>query len=421
MSADISEAQRKSEGAVAGPAARPVHLAYGYPPGWERCVLPHRRARALRRCENGGVNASAAPRSSEEWWLARTGCPAAESRFTILVPIHNEQRYLRSMLSALMLSRIPPSVNAQIVLLANACDDGSLRIARRFLGELGAVKKAQLPTTCAQQDPGLTRTIRECQLGSIVFKLVNTRSRGKANALTIGNTLAIAAGHRIAICLDANNWPQPSAIARIFGALNRDLSEPGGGKLAVVGGRPIERTAGDSLMFSRQRTGLPAAAIKGWIMAWRTDTVSGWGEFPRTKSEDYAVGVVARALGHEVAHVPAARSWGYVSGKLGERIRCLARAEAGKAQLRHRYQHTPYGRLIREIMRADRRALRESILGNGFIVQCRKLIAIARRHPPSAVRLVGGFVVRRLLRAWAYCDYLRSPDSCSWSPIKSTK
>ncbi|MDL1927287.1 MAG: hypothetical protein HND45_04440 [Chloroflexi bacterium] len=70
----------------------------------------------LRQTMRGGISFDEARAIIQrKYWLDQTGIESVNSRFTIVVPIHNERRFLPSFLGAFLASGIPSDVDAQIV------------------------------------------------------------------------------------------------------------------------------------------------------------------------------------------------------------------------------------------------------------------------------------------------------------------
>jgi len=73
-------------------------------------------------------------------WREGKDIEPQDSKFTLIVPIHNEQAMLRDSLSALMASDIPRDVHMHVVFVTNACTDGSVGIVKSFMENLGEVQ-----------------------------------------------------------------------------------------------------------------------------------------------------------------------------------------------------------------------------------------------------------------------------------------
>src|SRR5205085_12651488 len=64
------------------------------------------------------------------------------------------------------------------------------------------------------------------RVGNITFSHVDTPTPGKANALNIGNAIALERDHSIAISVDANNFVEPDVFRHMFARAHQAFADP---------------------------------------------------------------------------------------------------------------------------------------------------------------------------------------------------
>ena len=100
---------------------RPINIITEAPHGWIESVLS----------DSTSVTSPSTVNARAIRWEQITGVKPQNSAFTLIIPIHNEQRFLPSFLEAMKSVNIPPS--ARVVFVTNACSDKSVGIVNSFL------------------------------------------------------------------------------------------------------------------------------------------------------------------------------------------------------------------------------------------------------------------------------------------------
>src|SRR5437588_1746579 len=117
-------------------------LTYGTtkdPREWLRASLPKLQEflKAVKDREIGHL--TALREQQEERWEKQTGVKPEDTHFTVIVPIHNEEKFLPSFLGSFLVADLPARVHAHVVFLTNACSDRSGEIIDGFLKTVGEV------------------------------------------------------------------------------------------------------------------------------------------------------------------------------------------------------------------------------------------------------------------------------------------
>lgn len=328
--------------------------------------------------------------SQEERWLQRTGVRPEDSKFSIIVPIHNEERSLPSFLGSLMLADIPFSCPVNIIFITNGCTDGSSLIIDHFIEEFKDTKNLSL-------------------------EHVDTEVLGKANALRIGNDLAVGAGYKIAISIDANNFMEPNCLALLYGAAYQEIcSKEGPVVLLSPAAKGVRRPSKQNFLFNLGRNpnqDIGGFYVNGWMMAWNTSWLESIGGPPPVAIEDYAMGVMARYGNFETRRVTEAAIWGYIPNNLGDILKGRFRYVRGMKALMDLFPE------IISIVRGDYFFMRETFheRTTAFLQEIEDIT------PVSLLRKVLNFCF------WEYAlwqgnkQYYTNPFNQSWEQIPSTK
>ena len=387
-------------------------------PAWlAACQAKDARAHAVlagdgqSRAEHPGRPSDAALNAL---WRQAAGSDATPA-FTLVLPIHDEERALPSVLHALLGAWLPPTAAVTVVLATNACRDASVAIVGDFLAGLGTVVDAALPPLA---NPGLAPRHPSVRVGTVEFLHLDTTTPGKANALELGNAVARARGHALAMSLDTNNWIEPDALAVLWGDASRRLHE-GDAALLYATPVPVFRHHRGSLYnrLQRGRDAQPARPeegrleLPGWMLAWDTAWLDAAGGVPRTATEDFALAVLARAHGRAVGQSEA-RVWGYGISTLTDLLRGARRFVRGELQLLALAATDPALRAA-----ADREILHARPFSSRF----RRFWALVRRRPARLPLQLVKWLVWEAGLALGRRDYRRDPRSSSWQAIGSTK
>lgn len=200
---------------------------------------------------------------------------------TVIVPANNEEAYLANCLSALMASE-PADARVQVLVVANACTDGTVEVARSF----------------------------ESSFNSIGWSLqvVDLAQAGKLNALIIGDGLA---NGELRLYLDADVLVSPHLVRSLVEALTATSSPryASGSPRVSPARSPVTRAYArfwQKLPFARSEApGFGAFAVNAAGRA-------RWDRFPAIISDDTYVRLLFAP--HERIGVSATYQWPMVEG-----------------------------------------------------------------------------------------------------------
>lgn len=340
----------------------------------------------------------------ERRWYEAAGVNAEDAHFTVIVPIHNEEISLPSFLGTLLLSDIPSSVDMNIVFITNACHDASIEVIDNFFGKhLSDLKKETF--SLKFKDPDVNLNYKMGRLGNIAFLHVDTRTPGKANALGIGNSIARASNHLIAVSIDANNYVEPDTIRAMFARAHKAFqSKPGVNDTVLLYGK-IQR---ESTKASHRPIVEDTHEIAGWIMAWNTEWVHSIGGPPAVAVEDYAMKVLAKAHNFKIERVDEARIWGYDDSNLKSMFERRVRYIRGKLQLLKFVEYDP---VVLQIVEQEGHYMK-NLFG-----RLQYLFGKIKKRPLNLPKYIASFLCWEYVLIIAKRDYHRNPTNQSWEKI----
>jgi cellulose synthase/poly-beta-1,6-N-acetylglucosamine synthase-like glycosyltransferase len=151
--------------------------------------------------------------AQEQRWTEATGEEPGNSNFSVIYPIHNESQFLPSVLANLMMSDVPAAAHARFFFVTNACtDDGATeKIISQFMTDIGEVETCATNPELTKLDKGVDATYQSVRSGNIDFIHLNTMTKGRSNALSLGNESARSHAP-IALCFDADVFSEPHII-----------------------------------------------------------------------------------------------------------------------------------------------------------------------------------------------------------------
>ncbi len=386
---------------------RPVYFFDEQPAGWLDPSIKQIKDtnRALAENDTGNLR-----HIQEELWQKTTGVSVKDSRFTLIIPIHNEERCLPSVLGALMVSNIPAGVDLNVVLVTNGCTDKSPAIVSTFLHSLGDTRQTNVPG----YDDSDSVSARQASVDAITFTHVDTSKRGKSIALAIGLAFAEASQHEIVMSMDANNWPEPNTILTMFKAAYENfVRHPGRVGVLSAKGQTAFRPSSLTHLLSRAKENLdgasqrPSHTVDGWLMAWSPQLAK---PFPQVICDDYALSALARKDGKTVDKVDAG-IWGYEPNTFSDRFRQYKRAVRALLQLQQYFPDPLVQTMIQEdwyVMRPIAQKIIEHVDAIGANVF-------------SLPYRVAMFILWELALQLGTIEYKKNPDDLGWEPSSSTK
>jgi cellulose synthase/poly-beta-1,6-N-acetylglucosamine synthase-like glycosyltransferase len=385
------------------------------------------------------VEVSAFEAEKSARWEAVTGLSPQDkdSKFTLIVPIHNEQAMLRDSLAAIMASDIPRDVQMNVVFVTNACTDGSVGIVTSFMENAGEVQETPFDQEASGDesrwrsfnDKGLNKTYHVVQPegSNFTFTHIDTSTAGRANAINRANKFAVEAGHRISMATDSDSFLEQDAIPELFADSYQEIVVKTNGA-ALLGGNWIramqkqtlyskvkQRLRGTGIVEGAQidEKQLPKGSVQGCLMAWDTQFVEDLGGIPQVVLEDYALVLEARKADRPPVRVKEARVWSYTPVTMRDKLRAKSRSIQGL------YQIADQGEYQRETIRQERSTLlplRERLAAyRGYIrPEDRKSII----YP---VVLTKSVLESEFVRYLGKRAYKKNPKSETWERTASTR
>lgn len=348
-----------------------------------------------------------------EYWEQTTGVKISESKFTVMIPVHDEERSLASSARALFLSLVPPEVEMHINFILNACHDGSEGIIQDLLSAKGKLipRKIAEDEFASYQDQALQKTYFEVRQDKHILRVFKTKTRGKANALKLGSKIALQDNHGILISIDANNYVEPDTVAYMFReAYLRFFLQMDGTVVLSAIPKKIHKEPLGRLERSLREHGIfddtAYIPVFGWCMALDTKWASE--NIQPVAAEDYALGVMARSQNRGVSVVNDAIIWGYRTN-LKDNLRQLRRSTRGRLQLLDLHPE------LRPILESD----------NYFMRPLLQRIAVIAEHiksdPSKTPKFLWRFIFGELALILGAYDYKHEPTNQSWEGLPSTK
>ena len=384
-----------------------VSLIAGAPDGWQR-QFELKNAFLLSKTE-----ASSPQETLVKCWEDTTGVKVSDSKFSVMIPVHNEERSLASSASSLFLSLVPTEVEMQTDFILNGCTDGSEKIINCLLCAMSEVTTQNVSKEefARYQDAGLQKTYLEAKQGKAVFRIFKTETKGKANALRLGSNIALARKHIILISVDANNYVEPDTLMLMFReAHSRFVSqEDGTVVLSAIPKKVHKKTLGAIEKLLREHGVYDDASyvpVFGWCMALNTQWTAE--NIQPVAVEDYALGAMARSQNKGVVIVEDARIWGYRTN-LKDSVNQFRRSIRGRLQLLNFHPE------LRPVLESD----------NYFMRPLPKRVAIIAEHiksdPKRLPKYIWRFIYGEMGLILGNRDYKREPTNQSWTGLSSTK
>ncbi len=383
------------------------------PRAWSHASLLKQQEflKAVKDCEIDYL--TALKRQQEERWEKQTGIKPEDSHFTLIVPIHNEEKFLPSFLGSLLIADLPSSVDAHFIFLTNACSDKSKEIIDGFLKTIGEGEVAFEQKNSS--DSSVQETTLITHIGNITFSHIDTPTPGKANALNIGNNIALERKHRIAISIDANNFIEPDAFCHMFAKACHAFEDPTNNTVVISGvDKHVTKQTRLRVLFDRGRNVHNSIRddeifVNGWCMGWDTLWLGAIGGMPQVAVEDYALGVYARKEGKKAERVKEAIIWGYNPNTLADLIEQRARKIRGVYQILRMHptlQHT---------IESDIYVLQEPLS------KFRTFKERIQVNPIKFAYYLADLAIWEFAKRKGRLDYSKDPTNQSWKPIVSTK
>jgi cellulose synthase/poly-beta-1,6-N-acetylglucosamine synthase-like glycosyltransferase len=360
----------------------------------------------------------------EQRWEEKTTVSPSNTHCTIIMPVHNEQHSLPSSLGALLASDIPSSADIQFIFVINASTDSSKEILKKRLGQIHPLASCQLPPST--HDTLRSNTVFKMRYNNLKFLIVETPTAGKANALTLGNEIALSNNHSIAINIDANNWVEPNTIATMYKeAIIQGLEDETGNIATIDGISHAEIKTHLQSSFEKFYHWIKKQAhttqeaqpyswqIMGWLFAWNTKWVQSIGGIPSVAIEDRALAVEAHLRGKHIYHTDAP-IWGYTAATFQDRHKEYQRFILGALQILRKYQ----GNII-----AKENIAHSFPIGLPIIERIRFFFPneFRMKHTIRLPLYMARWLRFELVLQTAKKQLAKNPHQQTWDPISSTK
>lgn len=349
----------------------------------------------------------------EERWEKQTGVKPEDTHFTVIVPIHNEEKFLPSFLGSLLVADLPSSIDAHVAFLTNACSDKSREIIDGFLKTVGEEEVAFMSKN--SPDSAVQQTAVTTRMENITFSHVDTPTPGKANALNIGNNIALELNHRIAMSIDANNFVEPDVFRRMFARAYHAFEDPANNTVVISGiDEHVTKQTKLRVLFDRGRHVHDSIRndetfVNGWCMGWDTHWLQEIGGMPQVAVEDYALSVYARKDGKKMERVTEAKIWGYNPNNIVDLIEQRAR------KIRGAYQILGIHPILKQTIENDIYVLQEPVS------KIRTLKERIQTDPLKLPYYLADLAIWEYAKQKGRHDYSKDPTNQSWKPISSTK
>lgn len=371
----------------------------------------------------------------EQRWREATGIDAKDAYVTVVIPIHNEEKYLQSTLDTFMLADIPSTAHVRVLFITNGCTDtgASGSIIRRFMEQFGDIREASVTGLSTHiSDQEINPTYEAVDHGSWEFIHMDTPVASKANALNIANSIALERPDEVIMNLDSNNFIEPDAITNLYrDAYDAFIRNPN--RRYPVGAVTVTAYKSDPTVLKDLPSELdlfeikslrggqvirsfypnPKTIINGRLFAWEPRIIETIGGIPKTVREDKALSIILFENNFQVLTNTDSNIWAFMPSTIESFILKQARFVRGALQLLRVHPELKESILQDEVFYfspAVRRELLEKWAESISLPKEAREKAIA-----YMVSLWDGIVET------AYNEDLENPDNYSWTPITDTK
>lgn len=394
--------------------SRIIDLMIEQPVGWIRASLPKieiATCSVANLTHNAGLLHEAREACLCRRWRDLTEIDVEATHFSVVVPVHNEERSLPSMLGALLASELPSSADIQFIFVVNASNDKSVVQIKNRLALICSPTETHLPAS--DYDSRMKESAFQVCCGRIRFLVIETPTAGKANALNLGNEIALRQDHNIAINIDANNWVEPDSIALIYQCAKQAGIDSPNNKVVLVNALEYCPTRNEQAQVAvKGKT--QKAEISGSMFAWSTRWIQQNGGFPQLAIEDYGTGLLALSQRKRIIE-SSANIWAFSPADDADEKKQLIRFVYGALQLKRLFRDD---QRVTNILMDDfphlrpwRKRLDYYVLSR--VRERKPLLKILRGFYTWLANENCIFEARRLLR--------RNPSGQTWQPIRSTK
>lgn len=390
----------------------PIDLMFEQPSGWLHSSLP--KIEAVTRSILAMVGeAKPIHEAREEFlemrWSELTGVAPSDTRFSISLPVHNEERSLPSVLGAFFASEIPTAAEIQVIFLVNASSDNSADLIKKRLSYIGSATKTSLSQSFI--DAKRLDSVHHVRIGNIRFLVVETSVPGKANALNICNEIAREQGHEIVINIDANNWVEPDSIGLMYRQARRTIVDNTNFNAALINASEYCPTRNEQTLVSA-KIKTQRAEVSGCMFAWSTKWIHENNGFPQYAIEDYGAGLLALSQGKKIVESDA-KIWVFSPSNSSDEERQTIRFIYGAMQLAEYFHEHP---VAMAILRDDFPQLRPWPGRLDYYLSTGNSNTLLKK----VKRLVRCLMDERLI-FHAQREFRRNPQGQTWTPIRSTK
>lgn len=339
-------------------------------------------------------------------------CEAPDSsNAALVIPIHNEENHIESVLGMICLNKAP--IN-RIILVTNGCTDSTLEKIQSWLQF--SPKQVAKDYPLLEIDPSISSATSVSAFG-IEWSIINTTQPGKANAITLAAQLAIAEQYQWLINIDANNYLEPDAL----GILTQHLATAES-RVAVVNGaaktiRPRKTIKNHIRDFIKGKSPLreyihqpKGVEILGNLHAINLSWFQSIQRVPNTVTEDFSLAILAHSQGMQIEHIEGSYSWGFSPIGVSDRVRTYARYTQGFLQTAQMFPDQ------------QDQVRREKRLINNWPERWHAHYESLRRSPGiKKATTFENIIIEEIGRMQGIRRFRKQPHVSTWEAIRSTK
>lgn len=335
-----------------------------------------------------------------------------QNKITILFPIYNEASFLYFSINALLNSYLYPDTSYQIIFFFNSCTDNSFEIVNNLLGKHKNIVQQNFKNHeyKKMEDKGLDKKFFYALDGTNQFYLIQTKTKGRVNALYLGSKFAIRNKSSVIMSFDTDFILDPLAIFH----LSQD-------SLTYISSRKeTVAMTGAPIVVNKNKN----SRIQNWLrnhFVWKEQSYNSlrgcclvlephWLSLNIEENivEDYVLGIKARKQGYQILVVEDARLWGYKNNYKDD-IKQLRRSIIGRYQL---IEHHP--------------ELKETVCNEHFFMKnyFQRLLYIKKnilQTPMYTLKWLWTFIFTEIAIRQAKKSFKNDPKQITWTPLDSSR
>ncbi|MCK9369040.1 hypothetical protein M0R04_03705 [Candidatus Dojkabacteria bacterium] len=329
---------------------------------------------------------------------------------TILFPIFNEEPILKFSINSFLNSYFNPDISYQIIFFLNACTDDSLTVLLSAFKTVGEIETRSFSTREYKTlgDSGIKLKYFEIKNGRNIFKIIETSTRGRVNAIKVVCKIGKLCEHDIVMSFDTDFILEPQTIYALSNA----------GITNIIKTKSTVALSGYAIMVNKKKQ----SKFEMWLRdheVWsdqKYKSLSGcslvlnidWAlrNIVDVSVEDYAMGAIARLQNKVPIKIADARLWGFKTN-MRDDIKQLSRS------IRGRYQLLKVRPELTNLIISDHFFMQSSI--NRFRFICNKVFI----NPSKLLKCIWLYVFTELSIREAKKEFKTNSLNSEWEPLKS--